>query len=90
MGNPVLDHARMLVFSHFGKLDIERPRKYGGDITFYSFEELAETVSKGELHPLDLKNGVSEAVVKLLEPVAKYFEKNPENLKKMRQLTITR
>jgi len=90
MGNPVLDHARMLVFPQLGRLDIERPSKYGGDITFYSFEELAESFSAGELHPLDLKNGVSNAVTKLLEPVAEYFEKKPENLEKMRRLTITR
>jgi len=90
MGNPVLDHARMLVFPYMGKLDVERPSKYGGDVTFHSFEELAEAFGKGELHPLDLKNGVSEAVVKLLKPVAEYFEKKPENLEKMRRLTITR
>jgi tyrosyl-tRNA synthetase len=90
MGNPVMDHARMLVFPRVGQLDIKRPSKYGGDVTFYSFEELAETYAKGELHPLDLKNGVSEAVIKLLEPVAEYFEKKPENLEKMRKLTVTR
>lgn len=88
--NPVLVHARMLVFPHLGQLEIERPSKYGGDVTFYSFEELAGAYEKGELHPLDLKNGVSDAVIKLLEPVAKYFEKKPENLEKMRKLTITR
>ena len=90
VGNPVMDHARMLVFPHLGQLGIERPSKYGGDVTFHSFEELAETYAKGELHPLDLKNGVSEAVIKLLEPVAKHFEKKPENLEKMRKLTVTR
>jgi len=89
-GNPVLDHARLIVFPHLGELNIERPSKFGGDITFYSFEELAETYSKGKLHPLDLKNGVASAVIKLLEPVAKYFEKKPENLEAMRKLTITR
>jgi len=89
-GNPVMDHARMLVFPHQGKLEIERSSKYGGDVTFHSFEELAGAYEKGELHPLDLKNGVSTAVIKLLEPVAKYFEKKPENLEKMRKLTITR
>jgi tyrosyl-tRNA synthetase len=85
-----MDHARMLVFPHLGRLDIERPSKYGGDITFHSFEELAETFSRGELHPLDLKNGVSDAVVGLLEPVTQFFEKKPENLEKMIQLTVTR
>jgi tyrosyl-tRNA synthetase len=80
----------MLVFLYMGKLDVERLSKYGGDVTFHSFEELSEAFRKGELHPLDLKNGVSEAVVKLLAPVAEYFERKPENLEKMRQLTITR
>lgn len=89
-GNPVLDHARMLVFPHTGKLEIERPDKFGGDISFHSFEELAETYSKGDLHPLDLKNGVSAAVTELLDPVAKFFEKKPENLEAMRRLTVTR
>jgi tyrosyl-tRNA synthetase len=90
IGNPVMDHARMLVFPHLGRLDIERPSKYGGDVTFHSFEELAEAFSRGDLHPLDLKNGVSKAVVGLLEPVAKYFERKPENLEKMRMLAVTR
>ncbi len=59
-------------------------------MTFYSFEELAEAFSSGGLHPLDLKNGVSNAVTKLLKPVAEYFERKPENLEKMRHLKITR
>ncbi|MBN2334025.1 tyrosine--tRNA ligase [Candidatus Bathyarchaeota archaeon] len=88
--NPVLDHARMAVFPHLGELEIERPKKFGGDVTFHSFEELAQTYSKGELHPLDLKNGVAAAMIKLLQPVADYFEKKPENLEKMRKLTVTR
>jgi tyrosyl-tRNA synthetase len=90
MGNPVLDHTRMLIFPHFGKLNIERSQKYGGDIVYNSFEELALAYSKGELHPLDLKNGVSSAVISLLEPVQKYFEKKPENLEAMYRLQVTR
>jgi len=88
--NPVLDHARMAVFPQLGELKIERPKKYGGDVTFSSFEELAEAYSRGGLHPLDLKKGVAESMIKLLEPVAKYFERKPENLERMRQLTVTR
>ncbi len=88
--NPVLDHARMIVFPHLGELSIERLGKYGGDITFYSFEELVKTYRKGELHPLDLKKGVARAIIGLLDPVAKYFEKKPEYLKKMQNLRVTR
>jgi tyrosyl-tRNA synthetase len=89
-GNPVLDHARMVVFPQLGKLEIPRPKKYGGDVTYQSFEELAEAYSVGGLHPLDLKKGVAESMIKLLEPVAKYFERKPVNYKRMKQLTVTR
>jgi tyrosyl-tRNA synthetase len=89
-GNPVMDHARLVVFPHMGELNIERPAKYGGDLTFQNFEELALTFSKGELHPLDLKNGVADAMVTLLKPVSEYFEKKPDNLEKMRNLRVTR
>ena len=89
-GNPVLEHARMVVFPHLGKLEVERPRKYGGDVTYHSYQELAQAYQAGELHPLDLKNAVARAVNSLLEPVHRYFEKKPENLAAIRRLTITR
>jgi tyrosyl-tRNA synthetase len=90
IGNPVMDHARMVVFPNLEELKIERPAKFGGDIDFHSFEELAQTYSKGDLHPLDLKNGVASAMIQLLKPVHEYFERNPENLEKMRKLEVTR
>ena len=89
-GNPVMDHARLVIFPHLGELNIERPAKYGGDLNFQSFEELAQIYSKGELHPLDLKNGVSAGMIELLAPVAEYFEKKPENLARMREIRVTR
>jgi tyrosyl-tRNA synthetase len=90
LGNPVLDHVRMLAFPHNGELKIERPKKYGGDVTYYSYEELASSYRKGNLHPLDLKKGLAESVVELLNPVHDYFEKKPENLEKMKNLRVTR
>lgn len=89
-GNPVLDHARMVVFPHLGVLEIERSAKYGGDITVESFEELARLYEDGGLHPLDLKNAVAEALVRILEPVREYFKRKPENLERMHRLRITR
>ncbi|MFC1803753.1 tyrosine--tRNA ligase [Thermoproteota archaeon] len=89
-GNPVMDHARMVVFPHLGELNIERPAKYGGDISFQNYEELAKTYSNGDLHPLDLKTWVSAAITKLLAPVEEYFNKKPENLRKMKELEVTR
>jgi len=89
-GNPVMDHARLVIFPNLGELKIERPAKYGGDLSFQSFEELAQVYSKGDLHPLDLKNGVAAGMAELLAPVAEFFEKKPDNLAKMRSLKVTR
>ncbi len=89
-GNPVLDHARMVVFPNLGTLEIERSSKYGGDITVENFEELAKMYEARDLHPLDLKRGVAEALIQILEPVRGYFERNPENLERIRKLSVTR
>jgi tyrosyl-tRNA synthetase len=89
-GNPVIEHARMIVFPHLGLFEVERPSKYGGDLSLESQEELEALYRSGELHPLDLKIGVAEAVIKVLGPVNRYFEKKPENLENLRKLDLTR
>jgi tyrosyl-tRNA synthetase len=89
-GNPVLEHAKLVAFPHLGALEIERPSKYGGDITVESYEELESLYLSGELHPLDLKRVVAEAFIRLLEPVRSYFKRHPENLEKMPALRVTR
>jgi tyrosyl-tRNA synthetase len=89
-GNPVLEHARMIVFPHLGKLEVTRSTKFGGDITFSSYTELVKAYTEGGLHPMDLKNATAEAIVNLLEPVREYFKQKPENLEKMKKLRLTR
>jgi tyrosyl-tRNA synthetase len=89
-GNPILDHIRKIVFPQLGVLEIERPSKYGGDIIVESFEELESLYRSGELHPLDMKNAVADAIIKLLEPVRTFFVGKPDNLEKMQKLQLTR
>ena len=71
-------------------MEIPRPAKYGGPETFESFESLANVYSKGKIHPLDLKNGVTEALVEILKPIREHFQRHPETLEKMLQIEITR
>ena len=58
---------------------IERPEKYGGNLSFKTYGEVESAFAKKELHPLDLKNGVASEISKLLAG----FEKNRINLEKM-------
>ncbi|MEM2110753.1 MAG: tyrosine--tRNA ligase [Candidatus Bathyarchaeia archaeon] len=84
--NPVLEHAKYIVFPHLGSLEVPRPSKYGGPMVFESYEALRGSYLNGEVHPLDLKNGVAEAIVEILKPVREHFEKNPKTLEKMEEI----
>ncbi|MBN2154112.1 MAG: tyrosine--tRNA ligase [Candidatus Lokiarchaeota archaeon] len=91
--NPVLDYAKNLVFrEENAALEIARAEKYGGNISYDSYQALADDYAGGKLHPMDLKAGVAAAITKLLEPVRQHFEE-PEikaMKDKMDQIATTR
>jgi len=88
--NPVLEMAKYAIFPLAGRLEIVRPSKYGGPLTFDSYELLESTYVKGQIHPLDMKNSVGDALSKILIGVREHFDKNPDTLKKMMQIEVTR
>ncbi len=83
--NPILEYCKYIVFEKTSELTIERPEKWGGNITFKSYKELENAYVKGELHPADLKAAVAKAINEFLIPIRKHFEKNPE-AKKLKEL----
>jgi len=63
------------------KFIIERPEKYGGNLEYSNYEEVKKDFIDGKLHPLDLKNGVSSEINKLLSNF-----RNSEELKKLHEI----
>jgi len=90
--NPVIEYCKYLVFEKNKKMKVERPAKFGGDIEFCSFGELASAFESGNLHPADLKNAVSGCLNSMLEPTRKHFEKGKakELLQRVREMAVTR
>lgn len=74
--NPIMDYARHLIFKSFDSMEVERKKKYGGDVTFHSYSELERSYESGDLHPLDLKRGVAKYLDRLIAPIREYFERN--------------
>tara|TARA_Y100000310_G_scaffold343061_2_gene448972 strand:+ start:192 stop:1211 length:1020 start_codon:yes stop_codon:yes gene_type:complete len=75
-----LEHVVFTVLSDAGKeFVIERPEKYGGNLSFSSYEEVEKAFAAKELHPLDLKNGVAAAISDLLSE----FDKKRDKLEKL-------
>jgi tyrosyl-tRNA synthetase len=72
------------------ELTITRPPKYGGTETFTHYAELEKAYREGKIHPLDLKNAVAEALIRILEPVRDHFKRHPEKLERMKEIEVTR
>jgi len=80
--NPVLEYCRYILFEKFNELKVERPDKFGGNITFGTYNELEKCFAEGKLHPADLKNMTAKYINQAVEPVRRHFE----NDKKAREL----
>ncbi|OGE25523.1 tyrosine--tRNA ligase [Candidatus Daviesbacteria bacterium RIFCSPHIGHO2_02_FULL_39_12] len=73
--NPVLNWTKYLVFYEPNfDFTIKRPEKWGGDLSYSSYEHLEKDYAEKKLHPQDLKAALAEWLIKKLEPVRKYFE----------------
>jgi len=81
--NPLIDWAKKLIFPIKGKLEVKREKEFGGDVTYNSADDLEEDFSKGKLHPTDLKNAISEALIEILKPAREHFSK-----KKIRKMLV--
>jgi tyrosyl-tRNA synthetase len=67
--NPILQIARHIIFHEFSEITIERPEKFGGNVTYSSYTQLESDFGSGKLHPSDLKNTVADNLVKIIAPI---------------------
>lgn len=91
-GNPMLEYSKEIIFRAFNEFSIERDNRFGGDVTYSTYNDLEDAYIKGELHPADLKTGVAEHIDRLIEPIRKHFEsgKPAKLLEEIRAFEITR
>jgi tyrosyl-tRNA synthetase len=97
-GNPVLDLLRLVVWPRLADLhkdgparfEIHRPEKFGGNKLYIGLDALLAEYRSGALHPMDLKNGVADALVALLQPGRDYFAQHPDNWQFVQSLRKTR
>jgi len=57
------------------KFIIKRPKKFGGDKSYSSYEEVEKDFINKKIHPLDLKEAVSKEINSLLNPIRKKIDK---------------
>ena len=55
-------------------LIIERPEKFGGNLSIKNYAELESIYKEGKLHPMDLKAALAKELDVLIAPIRKEFE----------------
>lgn len=88
--NPVLEIVRLIILPQMRGFEIERSAKYGGNIRFEKYEDVQDVYARGELHPQDLKNAVAKSLTDRLEGVRRELAKDPDLLRRVIAMEITR
>lgn len=91
--NPIMEYSKYIVFEKQKSLELERPAKFGGNLSVNSYPELEKLFSEGKIHPLDLKKAVAKSLSNILEPTRKHFEKNKKArglLEQVKSFQVTR
>ena len=72
--NPILEISKLIIFPRIDKFEIKRLEKFGGNLIFDNYDSLEKEFIKGDIHPLDLKNAVSEYLENIIAPIRKKFK----------------
>lgn len=104
LDNPILAYCKQIIFESKwlkrvtpllkdGIFEVNRDEKFGGNVSYASYDELEADYLAKKLFPLDLKNAVIEYLDQLIDPVRKHFEtdsKAKELLEKVKSFQVTR
>lgn len=91
--NPILEYFKHIIFASEGAIKIERPEKFGGNLSFDSYEGLEQLFVDKELHPMDLKATAAKYINKMLDPIRQHFQRDKkahELLEIVKTFEITR
>ncbi len=84
--NPVFSILKHIVMPYSQEFIIDRPEKYGGPIKYVNIDQIERDYMEGKLHPLDLKNAVTEWVIEKIKPIHKLFQKDPDVIRPVYKL----
>lgn len=67
--NPILALFRYHIFPRYETVIIERPEKFGGNLSYNNYEEMESAFVAESVHPLDLKTSAAKYINEILSPV---------------------
>jgi tyrosyl-tRNA synthetase len=74
--NPILEIIKYVIFHQYDEFVVERPSKYGGNLSYYSSDEVKKDYEQNKIHPKDLKMATSRYLNEIISPVREYLYNN--------------
>lgn len=91
--NPILEYFKYIIFERYEEILVERPEKFGGNLSYKSYHDIEHDFKKENVKSIDLKMTAAKYINELLEPTRKHFAENKrakELLEKIKSFTVTR
>ncbi|PXF23888.1 MAG: tyrosine--tRNA ligase [Methanobacteriota archaeon] len=85
--SPVHELVEQIIMPQLGSLTITPDPKYGEPSTWDDLAALRKALAAGEVHPLDYKLAVADALAGLLAPLAEHFAAAPDLLAAVSEIT---
>ena len=79
--NPLLEISKTVIFHEFSEMKVERPEKFGGNVSYSNYSQLETDFVEKKLHPGDLKQTVGNYLVKIISPIREKLNLSEEILK---------
>jgi len=76
--NPLLEISKQVIFHKFNEIKVERTEKFGGNVEYSDYSQLESDFGAKKLHPTDLKQTVSNYLIKIIGPIRDKLELKPE------------
>jgi tyrosyl-tRNA synthetase len=76
--NPLLEIVKHVIYHKFNEISVERPAKFGGNVTYLEYSKLESDFAQKNLHPTDLKQIVADYLIKIIHPIREKLALNQE------------
>ena len=83
--NPLLEITKHVIFHEFNEIHIERQEKFGGNVMYTDSSQLESDFSQKKLHPSDLKQMVSNYLIKIISPIREQLKISDELFKTIKK-----
>ena len=85
--SPVYELVEHIIFPEMGSITLTPKPEFGEPSTWDNLSALKAALASGDVHPIDLKFGVADALAEILSPLNQHFEENPDLLEKVNKIT---